>query len=225
MLNRIFVKYFINTAYPKLKADQTVAYAITCMEEWQIKHLPIVEKENYKALVAEEDLLQFPAETLIKEIINETHPPISIYENTHIFEAYRVAAQYRLSLLPVISPKNTFKGVLTQETLFFALGELLPVNEEYSLIILEMPQRDQNLSALVHLIEANNAHILCYTTQILGRGENILVFIMIDLSDPSNVMMSLERFNYKIIYHSAKYTKKDWATIDRWEELMRYMNI
>ncbi|MDD6211216.1 MAG: CBS domain-containing protein [Bacteroidales bacterium] len=205
--------------------DDTVAYAISNMEEWKIKHLPVLEGDTYSALVEETDLSQFSSSMKLSEVINDALPSPSVSEKAHIFEAYRLAAQYRLSALPVVSGENHYRGLITQESLFLAMGELIPFEGELSLLVVEIPRRDLNLSALVHLVESNNAHVLCYTTQMLGNGENLLAFLIIDLADPSPVMMSLERFNYKLVYHSAKYGMRDLVSANRWEELMRYMNI
>lgn len=105
------------------------------------------------------------------------------------------------------------------------MGELLPLAGNVSLLVVEMPQRDQNLSALAHLVEANNAHILYYTTQFTAGNENVFAYFIVDLEDPSPILMSLERFNYKVVYHSSKQRMCDLYSANRWEELMRYMNV
>ena len=225
MLERILLKYFIRHDYPVLAPKNTVAHALSAMEVWKVKHLPVVKKEKYVALATEVNLSQYASSVPISETLNPADRSPYVDESSQIFEVLRIMSQHKISVLPIVTEKGHYKGVITQESVFYAIADLLPFNGDVSLLVIEMPKRDQNLSALVHLVENNNARVLCYTTQILTDGDNILAYMVIDLTDPSPVMMSLERFNYKLVYHSSKQGLRDRHTSNRWEELMHYMNI
>jgi len=225
MLKRILLKYFIRHDYPVLSPGDTVAKALSAMEVWKVKNLPIVEKGKYISLAAEADLSQHALPTPINEMLNGVSQPPCIGVESHIFEALRVMSQNRIGVLPVVDEKGRYKGLITQDAVLYTMGNLLPFDGDASLLVIEMPKRDQSLLALVHLVENNNAHVLYYTTQPLVSGENILVYLIIDLADPSPVMMSLERFNYKLIYHSSRQDAYSLASTSRWEELMHYLNI
>jgi len=225
MLERILLKYFIRHDYPVLSPNDTVAKALSAMEVWKVKNLPVVERGEYISLAAEADLSQHASSASVSEALNPSGQPPCIGAGGHIFEALRVMSQNRTSVLPVVNEKGRYKGLITQDAVLYTMSDLLPFDGDASLLVIEMPKRDQSLSALVHLVENNNAHVLYYTTRPLVSGENILAYLIIDLADPSPVMMSLERFNYKLIYHSSRQDAYSLATADRWEELMHYLNI
>ena len=205
----MLVKDFITKELPVLKSFDTGEYALALMDDFKLKHLPLLSENIYRCLVSEKDLLAMPDPTAI--IGDPVLFSPSVQEDTYIYEALALVTRYQLSLLPVVSTEGEYRGVITRDKLIDILSELC--NADYS------------MTDIARLIEANNAHILSllsYTDKTTGR---LHLIIKIDLEDVSPVIRSFERFNYTVLYYFMEKGMVDDLLQQRMEELVRYMNI
>ena len=158
-INRIMlVKDFITKELPVLKSFDTAEYALALMEDFKLKHLPLLSDSAYQCLVSEKDLLALPdpSATIGEPVLFA--PAIS--ENRHLHEALAMITRYGLSLLPVVSVDGTYLGAITRDRLVDALSELCNAEAAGSVIVLEMMPQDYSLTDIARLVEANNAHVL-----------------------------------------------------------------
>ena len=97
----MLVKDFITKEIPVLKSFDTAEYALALMEDFKLKHLPLLSDSAYQCLVSEKDLLALPdpSATIGEPVLFA--PAIS--ENRHLHEALAMITRYGLSLLPVVS--------------------------------------------------------------------------------------------------------------------------
>ena len=93
-----------------LKSFDTAEYALALMEDFKLKHLPLLSDSAYQCLVSEKDLLALPdpSATIGEPVLFA--PAIS--ENRHLHEALAMITRYGLSLLPVVSVDGTYLGRL-----------------------------------------------------------------------------------------------------------------
>ena len=77
----MLVKDFITKEIPVLKNFDTAEYALALMEDFKLKHLPLLSDSAYEGLVSEKDLLEIPH---LSAMIGEQvlFPPVSS-ENAH----------------------------------------------------------------------------------------------------------------------------------------------
>ena len=206
----MLVKDFITKEFPVLKSFDTGEYALALMDDFKLKHLPLLNENVYRCLVSEKDLLAMPDPTAT--IGDPVLFSPSVREDTHIHEALALAARYQLSLLPVVSAEGEYSGAITRDKLIDILSELCNADTAGSVFVLEV-------------IEANNAHVLSllsYTDKTTGR---LHLIIKIDLEDVSPVIRSFERFNYTVLYYFMEKGMVDDLLQQRMEELVYYMNI
>ena len=118
----MLVKDFITKEIPVLKSFDTAEYALALMEDFKLKHLPLLSDSAYQCLVSEKDLLALPdpSATIGEPVLFA--PAIS--ENRHLHEALAMITRYGLSLLPVVSVDGTYLGAITRDRLVDALSEL-----------------------------------------------------------------------------------------------------
>ncbi|MDD4589141.1 MAG: CBS domain-containing protein [Parabacteroides sp.] len=206
-----------------LKSFDTREYALSLMDDFKLKHLPLLRDNVYKCLIAEKDLLSMSDSALLADDSTLFSP--CVQESTLIFDALAMVSRYRLSLLPVVNEKNEYKGAVVCERLVNALSELCNAEAEGSVIVLEIAPRDYSLTDIVRLIEVNNAHVLSLLSHIDNITGRLHLVIKIDLEDASPVIRSFERFNYTILYYFMKKGVVDDVLQRRMEELVRYMNI
>ena len=111
----MLVKDFITKEIPVLKSFDTAEYALALMEDFKLKHLPLLSDNAYQCLVSEKDLLALPdpSATIGEPVLFA--PAIS--ENGHLHEALAMITRYGLSLLPVVSVDGTYLGAITRDRL------------------------------------------------------------------------------------------------------------
>ena len=219
----MLVKDFIPKEFPVLKSFDTGEYALALMDDFKLKHLPLLNENMYRCLVSEKDLLAMPnpAATIGDPVLLSP----SVQENTHIHEAMALITRYQLSLLPVVNPEGEYLGAITRDKLIDILSELCSAEAAGSVFVLELMPQDYSLTDIARLIEANNAHVLnllSYTDKDTGR---LHLIIKIDLEDASPVIRSFERFNYTVLYYFMEKGMVDDLLQQRMEELVHYMNI
>ena len=140
----MLVKDFITKEIPVLKSFDTAEYALALMEDFKLKHLPLLSDNAYQCLVSEKDLLALPdpSATIGEPVLFA--PAIS--ENGHLHEALAMITRYGLSLLPVVSVDGTYLGAITRDRLVDALSELCNAEAAGSVIVLEMMPQDFSLT-------------------------------------------------------------------------------
>ena len=211
----MLVKDFITKEIPVLKSFDTAEYALALMEDFKLKHLPLLSDNAYQCLVSEKDLLALPdpSATIGEPVLFA--PAIS--ENGHLHEALAMITRYGLSLLPVVSVDGT--------RLVDALSELCNAEAAGSVIVLEMMPQDYSLTDIARLVEANNAHVLNLLSHQDKDTGRLLITLKIDLEDASPVIRSFERFNYTVLYHFMEKGMVDDMLQQRMNELLHYMNM
>ncbi len=96
---------------------------------------------------------------------------------------------------------------------------------ENSLVILDIPSRDYTLTEIARAVESNNARVMALSTLPISGGADLLVSLKIDLDDPTAVLRSLERFNYKVVYYQTRESAITDKERQRFEELMYYLDM
>ena len=219
----MLVKDFITKDIPVLKSFDTVEYGLGLMDDFKLKHLPLIEDGLYRCLVSEKELLSLSGN---KSTVGEAvlFAP-SVTESNHLLEALALVARYKLSFLPVILPSGEYVGGITSDGLLNAISDFTNAEAEGSIIMLEVLPLDYSLSDIARLVESNHSHIismLSHTDKVTGR---LLISIKIDLEDASPVIRSFERFNYTVLYYFMKKGMVDDLLEQRMSELMYYINM
>ena len=211
----MLVKDFITKEVPVLKSFDTAEYALALMEDFKLKHLPLLSDSAYQCLVSEKDLLAMPdpSATIGDPVLFA--PAIS--EDGHLHEALAMITRYGLSLLPVVSVDGTYLGAITRDRLVDALSELCNAEAAGGVIVLEMMPQDYSLTDIARFL-----NLLSHQDKDTGR---LLITLKIDLEDASPVIRSLERFNYTVLYHFMEKGMVDDMLQQRMNELLHYMNM
>ena len=208
---------------PSLKLSDTGSIALSLMEDFKLKHLPIIDDGKYVCLVSERNIFSMDnIEDVIKGIC--LFAPY-VGENTHILEILRIMGNDNLTLLPVVDEGGNLLGNITLSILTEKLSEITSAGSNGALIALEVNPLDYDLSNIVRLVESNNAKILSFFTYPLEDTGKSILMVKIDLEDASPVLRSFERFNYKVAYYFQKRGLSDDTQRDRLDELMYYLEM
>ena len=96
---------------------------------------------------------------------------------------------------------------------------------ENSLIILEVPHKDYTLADIARIVESNSAQIIALSVLPVAEGTNLLISLKLNVTDPSSVLRSFERFNYKVVYYFMREGKITDLQRERLDELIYYLDM
>lgn len=219
----MLVKDFITKEVPVLKSFDTGEDALALMDDFKIKHLPVLENNTYQCLVSEKDIFAMPR--LDDPVGTPVNFAPAVSPDQHLYEVLRLMTHFRLTMLPVVNAEHDFLGAVTREQLTDVLAEVCCVETEGSVVVLELAPQDYELAEIARLIESNNAHVLSLFSRIDKVTGKLIITIKIDLEDASPVIRSFERFNYTVLYYFMKKGMVDDLLKKRMDELLFYMNM
>jgi acetoin utilization protein AcuB len=147
-----------------------------------------------------------------------------VTEDTHIYDVIRLFNQFQLSLIPVLDINNNFLGSVTASDLIKYMAEIFSLQEPGGTIVLEISNRNNSLSHMSQIVEADNAQILSSYVKFFPESTKMEVTLKINKMELSGITASFERYNYEVkaVYNT---TKVDNGSEDRYNSLMNYLNV
>lgn len=122
--------------------------------------------------------------------------------------------------------KDFIEQQIQSQSLSFNTDNFLGLSDtENSLIIIECSLIDYSLTDIARIVESNNAHVMNLFVLPIVDGNTLLISIKLNLIDVSPVLMSLERFNYKIVYYLMKEGVVTDTHKERLDELLYYLDM
>lgn len=209
---------------PTLSLDDSGKKALHLMNEYRVFHLPLVQKDNYIALISEDDLLDWdtPEEPLSLAEFITFRPAVSV--NAHAFEALKIFKDFNLSILPVLDEQKHFVGAITNDSLINYLTDNNAVNEKGAIIILEMEPHNYSMSEIARLCESNEINILYSVVKTLAENGMLQLTIKINKTDVQALVATFERYNYTIVeVFAAESYHEDLK--QNYDSLMQYLDI
>ncbi len=220
----MLVKNHIKDNLPPLKSSDKVAKAILWMEEFRCAQLPVISEVGYIGIVMERDL------RLLNEPeakISEVSVPISrlfVYENQHIFEAVKLAANNNFGIVPVLNEAEQYVGQLTLPDIIGAIAEANSVQNPGGIIVVHINRNDYILSEISRIVESEGAQILSSHATITDDPDIIEVTLKINRIDLTRILAGFYRHNLEVkaSYHQSEF-QKDLQS--RYDEFMNYLGM
>jgi acetoin utilization protein AcuB len=218
-------KDLISDIIPSLKTSDTGQTALNWMEIFRVSHLPIVNNQDFLGLISDTDIYD----------MNQPEEPIGNHELTllkpfvkdeqHLFEVIGLAAQLKLSVVPVLDNHGHYNGVITTTDLLRYMAGLSSMDQPGGIIVLEMIERDYSLSQIAQIVESNNVKVLSMYITSPAESTRLEVTLKVNTTDLLAIIRTFERYNYEV---------KTWVTTndsierfysERFDLLMKYLNI
>ncbi|WP_316841647.1 CBS domain-containing protein [Pedobacter gandavensis] len=220
----MFAAELISNSIPPLKTSDSVQKALERMTEFKLYHLPIVNETQFLGLLAEEELIE------VRDVTQAIGSlPLSIlnpfvYEDAHIYDIIRLFHQLHLSVIPVLDYKKNYLGLISINNLLDYTADIYAVKEPGGIIVLEISNRNNSLSHMAQIVEADNAQILSSYVQSFPDSTRLEVTLKINKTELSGIIASFERYNYQVkaVFNS---TISDNGTEDRYNSFMNYLNV
>jgi len=206
-----------------LRTSDTGEEALAMMNEFGVRHLPIVNNKHLLGVISEDDILNYNvAEALGSYSLSLYRPYVK--ERDHLFEVMKVLANQRLSLIPVTNEEEEYIGFVTQDDLLQYFAATAAFTETGSIIVLELQRRDYSLVEIARIVESESANII--SSFITTNADPFLMDVTIKINRPDiqHIIATFERFNYRV---KASFVENDFqdSLKERYDLLMTYLNV
>lgn len=221
----MLARLMITESVPPLKTHDKVYQALSWMEEFKVRHLPIVNHEQLLGTVSEQDLMDSEDEDLpIGDLRISFGANVCVTPDDHVFDIIRILSNNRLDILPVVDSDQVYQGLIRLDDVVAKLSDILGVNEPGGIIVLEVPAMDYAPSLIARICESADARIMSLTVTRTPESSQYLVSIKLNISELSAVIAAFQHFNFTI--HLAAFDRSQINDYrDNFEAFMRFLDI
>ncbi|MGH1336327.1 MAG: CBS domain-containing protein [Aureispira sp.] len=220
----MYASTLISYSVPPLKRSDTGVKALLWMNDFHVRHLPVVEDGKLLGILSEDEVLNFvdPDQTIQESasVLLEKYVPA----NKHLYDIMRLIVNYNLTVIPVLNEEGEYIGLITVDDLIKKLAATGSITHPGGVLVLSMAPRDYSLSEISRLIEAENTTILSSFISSPYGNNQLELTLKLNKEDLKHVVATLERFGYDV--KSSFYESEIIDTLqDRYEALMRYLDV
>lgn len=216
-------EYLITDALVPLSPTDTGEEALGIMNEFYIRHLPVVEAGILQAVVSEDDILDADALEPINTYRLHQRPPF-VFADDHLYDVMKVLVDHKLTIVPVTDREGVYQGMITNEDLLRFFAESSTFSDPGSIVILEMGRHDYSLAEIARIVESEGAVVLSSFVRTFPDTNRTEVTIKVNSQSIAATLATFERFNYNI---KASFNEKQLtdALKERYDSLMNYLNV
>jgi acetoin utilization protein AcuB len=220
----MYASALISNSIPPLRGTDTVQLALERLSDFKLFHLPLVKGSHYLGLVTEDELIEVrdTKQTVADSSLKLLHSFVT--PDAHVYEVIRLFNVLNLSVVPVLDHNKHYLGIISLQSLNAYTSELYAVKEPGGIIVLEISNRNNSLSHMAQIVEADNAQILSSYVQSFPDSTKLEVTLKINKTELSGIISSFERYDYQVkaVFNS---TTTDQGTEDRYNSFMNYLNV
>jgi CBS domain-containing protein len=215
----------ISEVIPSLKTSDSGQTALNWMEIFRISHLPIVNNLDFLGLISDADIYDMnqPEEPIGNHSLTLLKPYVTTEQ--HLFEVIGLASRLKLTVVPVLDEKSHYKGVITTTELVRYLAGISSMDQQGGIIVLEIIERDYSLSQIAQIVESNNIKVLSMYITSPPDSTKLEVTLKVNTNDLVSVIRTFERYNYDIKTWVTSDDSMDRFYSERFDLLMKYLNI
>jgi CBS domain-containing protein len=213
----------ISQAIVPLRTSDTGQEALNMMDDFYVKHLPIVNNQQLLGVVSEDDIFNFDVNEAVGSYsLSLVRPYVKLKD--HLYEVMRILALNQLTVVPVVDYNDNYVGVITLEDLLRQFASTTPFSEPGSILVLEMNRRDYTLAEIARIIESEGAHILSCFVSSFPDSTLLEVTLKIDRQSIQSIIATFERFDYQI---KASFNETEYldSLKERYDAFIAYLNV
>ena len=208
---------------PPLTHNDSAQKALNWMEEFKVSHLPVLKNGNFVGVISETDLLDKMELDKTLDVLFQHLPRPYAVETDHIYQVLSKIAEFKLSLIPILSNSEKYIGCTSVHHLLTLIANTGSIKENGGIIVLEMAKNDYSLSQIAQIVESNDAKILSSYIMISPDSMNIEVTIKVNQIELDRVIRTFQRYDYHIKASFQKSSLEEDLKF-RYEALMNYLN-
>ena len=221
--NVMIAENLLSQSIIPLKTSDTGEEALSVMNDYYVKHLPIVNNRQLLGLISEEDILDHDVLEAVGSYDLSLNRPYA-QAGDHVYKVLHLVSEYKLTVIPVIDKEDNYLGVISQDDLLRFFASIGSFTEPGSIIVLEMSKIDYTLAQIAQIVESEQAVVLSSFITSALDSTRIDVTIKINKPEINSIIATFERFDYKVkaSFQEAKYFD---SLKDRFDMLMTYLNV
>jgi len=221
----MLAKEMISDVVPAVKTSDTGQTALNWMEIFRVSHLPIVNEHDYLGLISDSDIydLNQPEEAIGNHSLSLPRPYVTV--NKHIYEVLALAARHKLTVVPVLDEENHFRGVITYNEIISGIASFSSVEQPGGLIILKVLAHDYSMSRISQIVESNDARILSMYITSNPDSTSLEITLKVNTTDLTSIIKTFERYSYEVTTWVTDNDELDRFYTDRYNLLMKYLNM
>ena len=206
-----------------LHVSDTGEEALGMMNDFRVRHLPVVDQGRFLGLISEEEVLENDVEAQVG-----TYPlkkgKIFVYAADHLYDVLRQVGINLITTIPVLDPEGKYLGLITLEDLLRALTHLASFAEPGGVLVLEMARHDYSMAEVSRIIEAEDTLILSSFVTSDQNTSQVELTLKLNSQDLQRVIAALSRFGYDV---KGSFTERDYddSLKERYDSLMAYLNV
>jgi CBS domain-containing protein len=206
-----------------LRTSDSGEQALTYMQVYHLKHMPIVNSVQLLGTISEEDITTSPLDEPIGSFSLGLNKAF-VKETDHLFEVMSVMADHKLSAIPVVDAKGDYMGLVTLEDLIQYYARSFSFSEPGGIIVIEVPKPDYSLAEISRIIESEHATVLSSFLTQDEDSRRMYVTIKVNQSDTKHLQATLERFGYTI---KATFSEEGYfeSLQDHYDAFLHYLNV
>src|ERR1700761_1102931 len=214
----------VTNLVPPVHTSDTIQKVVDRMVEFRVRHLPIVNEEQFLGLLAEDDLVaetdpQTPIGALGLSLVNPY-----ILEDQHIYDVIRMFYELQVTVIPVLDLKKNYLGVITINSLTKYFAGLTSVDQPGGIIVLEINNKNNSLAHMSQIVESDNAQILSSYVRTFPDSTKMEVTLKVNKQDISAIIATFIRYEYDV-KATYNHTDDNDNSKDRYDSLMNYLNL
>lgn len=214
----------LSNAMPPVRTSDTIQQVIDRMIEFRVRHLPIVNDEQFLGLISEDDLIEYPDyQTPVGSILLSLVNPYVI-ETQYIYDVIRLFYEQQLSVVPVLDIHKNYLGLISINAMNEYFARITSVSEPGGIIVLEITNRNNSLAHMAQIVESDNAQVLSSYLRSFPDSTRLEVTLKVNKQDISGIVASFLRYNYTV-KATFNFTPVDDDSMNRYDSLMNYLNL
>lgn len=220
----MFAEEIISNDIPTLNIDDSVQKALDRLNDFKLKHLPVVHDGVLVGLVSEDDLLNIHDHDTSLNDASVHLLSIFVLNDTHTYDVIRLLSQLHISAVPVVDQQKNYLGLISIHEMVDAVAGQYAVNELGGIIVLEIGNRDNSLAHIAQIVEADNAQILSSYVNSFADSTRLEITLKINKTELTSLVAAFERYDYQVkeVYNN---TQVDDGSQERFDSFMNYLNV
>ncbi len=220
------VSEIISDLFPAVRMKDIGEKALERMDFFKVSHMPLIDDtEYYCGMISENEIYDF--DLMKKNFLSHKNVLIRpfVEQNSHIYDAVNLFAEFNLSLVPVIDNAEKYRGAILMNDIVKYLGSFSSMYVPGTVFVLEMSISDYLASQISQIIEGNDAKILSMHVRYIDNSTRMEVIVKVNTHDFSAIRQTFERYSYTIKEAYTREDKMNELIEERYHEFMNYLNI
>jgi acetoin utilization protein AcuB len=210
---------------PVLKTSDAGGKALTLMEVFKVSHLPVVDDDRLVGLISESDILDMNDPEVLIGNYKLDYGNGYVEDNVPIFDILSMASSQNLSVIPVIDAEKHYLGAISVSELILRFAENSSLENQGGIVVLRMGVKDYSLAQVAQIIESNDAKILFSYLTNIPDSAMIELTIKVNTVDLTAIIQTFNRYSYDVIGVYNANNDMDEILDDRFDQLMKFLNL